>query len=410
MIRYFLSLFLLTVSSLVAADDRLGFSTHFGYPSQWPTSLMPNIVAEGASYIRDDLSWASCEKSIGVYALDPQDASWINAANVAGLKVVAILNANPIYTDKWDPTAAAKFCAWLATTEAGKINAIEVVNEPNNGYAAYEGSNWEQKLVTLTTAITRAVHATGSPVQVIGLGAQGSQVLNMLAMGAQVDGLVYHPYYATPCPETVWEPPYYNYAQWVSAIRSVWTGPIFETEWGIHTSSTFSQLNQANFIARRMLEELGLGIAHSFIYEFVDNGVGDLLGVAASPFAPKQSYATVQTIATQLSGVTPQGGVTIDFVANGDTADLYAYAFQGAGKTVIAFWFGNQDPRTPQSASTCNLSFSVPHPYNQSYVLNVISGEKHYIGSTFRWSDYNNWFTIYGVPVDNNPRVIVVPD
>jgi hypothetical protein len=91
---------------------------------------MPNIVAEGTSYIRDDLSWASCEKSKGVYALDPQDASWIDAANVAGLKVVAILNANPIYPDKWDPTAAANFCAWLATTEAGKINAIEVVNAP----------------------------------------------------------------------------------------------------------------------------------------------------------------------------------------------------------------------------------------------------------------------------------------
>jgi hypothetical protein len=45
---------------------------------------------------------------------------WLDAAASNGLKVVALLNPNPIYADQWDPTAAAAFCTWLA-----KINGAQ---------------------------------------------------------------------------------------------------------------------------------------------------------------------------------------------------------------------------------------------------------------------------------------------
>jgi hypothetical protein len=46
----------------------------------------------------------------------------------------------------------------------------------------------------------------------------------------------------------------------------------WETEWGVGTTATFNNTHQANFIARRLLQEAGLGIEHSFVYEFLDNG------------------------------------------------------------------------------------------------------------------------------------------
>ena len=206
--------FLRHLANTQAGDDRVGFATHFGHG--YSTNLMPYIAASGAAWIRDDISWASCEKTKGVYAIDPIDQGWLDAAAANGLKVVAILNPNPLYADQWDPTAAAAFCAWLAKTEGPKIAAIEVINEPNNDYAAYEGSTWQSKLVTLTNAIYNAVKVVSPQTQVIGLGAQGNQILSMLP-SANVSGVVYHPYDpATGVPESAYEWPYYDYQGWVT--------------------------------------------------------------------------------------------------------------------------------------------------------------------------------------------------
>ena len=67
--------------------------------------------------------------------------------------------------------------------------------------------------------------------------------------------------------------------------------------------------------------------------------------------------------------------VTVNSVANGDAADVKAFAYQGSiNKTAVAFWFGNHDPRTPSAASGCKLTFTVPYPHPHPYVMNVITG------------------------------------
>jgi hypothetical protein len=84
----------------------------------------------------------------------------------------------------------------------------------------------------------------------------------------------------------------------------------------------------------------------------------------------------VQRIISTLAGV--QGGssfVTANSVANGNLADVKPFAYRGSiNKTVVAFWFGNHDPRTPPAAITCQLTFTVPHPHSHSYVTNAITG------------------------------------
>src|ERR1700758_4727026 len=177
--------------TLRAGDDRFGFATHF--EQGWATNPdMPDIAAAGVSYIRDDLNAGNWEPKLGTYVWPSSDLAWLTAAQANGLKVVGVLGPNSLYADHYDPTAMSNLATWIAQT--GLVTAFEIVNEPNNAYAAYEGANWESKLVTLTNAVTAAVHAVNPYIQVIGLGAQGTQIFNMLAMGTTMNGVAYHPY------------------------------------------------------------------------------------------------------------------------------------------------------------------------------------------------------------------------
>jgi hypothetical protein len=193
---------------------------------------MQAIASSGVSYIRDDLNAGSWETSPGVYVQPSWDMGWLNAAKANGLKVVGILGPNWHYKDNYDPVAMSNLAAWIAKT--GLVTAFEVTNEPNNAYAAYEGSTWETKLVALTNAVTAAVHAVNPSIQVIGLGGQGTQIFNMLAMGTTMNGVVYHPYAnGNYIPETTWEWEYLDYGSWIQVLDSKTRLPKWETEMGI---------------------------------------------------------------------------------------------------------------------------------------------------------------------------------
>jgi len=139
--------------------------------------------------------------------------------------------------------------------------------------------------------------------------------------------------------------------------------PKWETEWGIGTSTAFTDWNQAEFIARRLLEETGLGVEHSLIYEFANNGP-ELYGVdSMNPLTPKTAFYAVQRIIAALAGARDGTSfVTVNSVAESDLVDVKTSAYQGANKTVVAWWFGNHDPRTPPLSSYCKLTFRVAHP------------------------------------------------
>lgn len=406
---------LLAISSISSAcitahagDDRFGFATHFeqGWP---PAILMPAIASSGVSYIRDDLNAGVWETRAGVYAQPAWDMAWLNAAKANNLKVVAILGPNSRYTDNYNPIAMSNLAVWIAKT--GLVTAFEITNEPNNAYQAYEGPTWKVKLWALTNAVTAAVHAFNPAIQVIGLGAQGTQIFQMIGYGTIVDGVVYHPYAYTACiPETVYEWQWLDYGGWISAIDGTTTLPKWETEWGVGTTSSFTKANQANFLARRLLQEAGLGVEHSFIYEFMDNGT-ELYGIESwSPFTPKPAFYVVQRIISTLAKV--YGGISsfiaVNSVANSDLVDVKAYAYQGSiNKTAVAYWFGNHDPRNSPPASTCSLTFTVPGTYAQPYVMNAITGTQVPL-STYQWSANGTQVTVTGLPISDQPQIIVM--
>jgi hypothetical protein len=265
--------------------------------------------------------------------------------------------------------------------------------------------------VALTNAVTAAVHAVNPSIQVIGLGGQGGQIFNMLALGTTMNGVVYHPYpNGNFIPETTYEWQYLDYGSWIQALDSKTRLPKWETEWGIGTwPPTFIQTNQAEFLARRLLQAAGLGVEHSFIYEFADNGAEPYGVDSMNPLTPKMAFYVVQRIISALAGV--QGGtsyVTVNSVANGDVADVKAFAYQGSiNKTVVAFWFANHDPRNPPAASTCHLTFTVPHPHWHSYVMNSITCTQVTV-SSYQRSQSGTQFSIAGLPISDQPQIIVM--
>ena len=110
--------------------------------------------------------------------------AWIQAARRAGLKIDLILAyGNPAYTDRYDTAAYAKAAGWLARELANGVQAIEILNEPNNfGFRDTYGGQWNgnerngsvspylQKYVQLLNAAAKEIKLANPNMTVIGLG------------------------------------------------------------------------------------------------------------------------------------------------------------------------------------------------------------------------------------------------
>jgi hypothetical protein len=116
----------------------------------------------------------------------------------------------------------------------------------------------------------------------------------------------------------------------------------------------------------------------------------------------------VHRIISALAGV--KGGtsaVIVNSVANGDLADVEAFAYQGTNKTVVSFWFGNYDPRTPPPSSMCQLTFTVPFAITQAYVLDGLTGGQVQL-SSYSWSQNGTQVSVSGLPISDDPEIIVM--
>jgi hypothetical protein len=402
-------------------DLRFGIATHFA--QGWNISaLMPLIAATGVGWIRDDLNTGQWEPTKGTFAVSASDTAWCNAAHNNGLKVVGILNANVQaystsggpYADPYDPNDMENRAVKAAMS--GLVDAIEVTNEPNNDYAAKEGANWKALLAAMTTQVRTGVAAV-SQIPVIGLGAQGGQITNMLPL-TTCDGVVYHPYdTGNPnIPESAFEQGAGGnvYEPWVGVIRTNTQLPIWETEWGVFGGSgtSFTEDMQSIFLARRFLQAMALDVEHSFYYEFKDNAAGtaDAYGLYSfSGTVAKLSYGVCTRLVTALAGVggDPASKPTFLSVANGDTAHAFAYGYVGAGKTIAASWFGNYGIKTVVTASTCTIRFPVSQSFSSSTVYNPVTDATVPL-STYTNSLSGGLMTVSGFPISDHPLLIVL--
>ncbi len=371
-------------------DDRIGVCTHFA--QNWSVEqIMPLIAKSGAGWIRDDFGWAGMEPTPGNYRIPPKAKSWIQAARRAGLKIDLILDyGNPAYADRYDTAAYAKAAGWLAREVANDVQAIEILNEPNNfGFRDIYGGQWNgnerngsvspylQKYVQLLNAAAKEIKLANPRMTVIGLGTPAPASFRMIALGLapQVDGLTDHPY-STQLPELVpyASNPYFllrdgiatadangTLASQVSMFRvqaKKWgaTEKLWHTEWGYSTVHAkpgkpgMSEETQAVYILRRLLESEASGVEHTFIYDFKDDGVDPYsneqnFGLIHNNLSAKPAYLALQRLTGFLAGMVTaspaeQASIESDPAAKQERLGNRCHTFSSSDEqtTVVAFW------------------------------------------------------------------------
>jgi hypothetical protein len=390
----------------IIRDPTVGVCTHFAFggPDWSPATVVPLLANLNVGWIRDELYWARLEKQPGVYVMSAESLAWINAVHAAGIKIDLIFdNSNPIYPNKYDPHAYTRAAAWVAGQLKGKIDAIEILNEPENfGFSvqydheqAWSGlrsdgtvATYVGKYVELLNLAAKAVRAANPDLKIIGLGCSPGANFHALAMGIDphVDGITDHPYSPHSMPELV---PFAGTPStlkrdgvytadakgtFVSQVRmyrarsAQFNGPreLWQTEEGWPTYRplnpfTFyagvSQDGQARYLLRRLTEARGLGVDHSFIYDFRDDGTSpgdnvDHYGLIDFHNVPKLSYAAVQRFCAAMAGAAPAPAITTrvsldapppaSFFGGSDLAGadaLRSYSFHNVhGDVLLALW------------------------------------------------------------------------
>lgn len=408
-------------------DDRFGISLgelhndpyHFGVPKGWQET-----AGMGAGYARFDIPWSSMEwRPAGTYNLPAEKSYWITQAHAQGLKVCVIVLAggsgaysppSDVYPNPFDPTGYSKACAWLATTYLQAGDVIEVLNEPNNGYPGFSGATAttaaEQNLVAFTTATTQAVRAANPVIKVIGLGAQGKEILDMLAMGPVIDGVVYHPYSngANGWPETTYEPPYLDYEQWLSAIQGVLPAgvEIWETEFAENNGS-YAYV-RASWLTRRWLMSAHAGIKHWFPHGLVFNATNNQQFLEWNGLDPRLSYYSIQRLFVPgglFDGATPSSAIPTITGADATIGTVKGYVFNGNASTLCGIWYGGNNINGYAKSTPVTVSF--PTTLNNvagSYALNMVSGDAIAVKATVA----NGIATVTGANITSDATLIVL--
>ncbi len=424
------------VSDSPGRDDRIGVCTHFSH--DWSVEeIMPLIAKSGAGWIRDDFGWAAMEPTPGNYHIPAKAKAWIQAARKSGLKVDLILAyGNPAYADHYDTAAYAKAAGWLARELADDVQAIEILNEPNNfGFRDLYGGQWNghelngsvspylQKYVQILNAAAKEIKLANPHMAVIGLGTPAPASFRMIALGLapQVDGLTDHPY-GDQLPELV---PYAStpylllrdgiatadadgtLASQVSMFRAQarkWgaTEKLWHTEWGYSSVQAkpgkpgMSEETQAVYILRRLLESEGTGVEHTFIYDFKDDGVDPYsheqnFGLIHNNLSAKQSYFALQRLTGFLAGMAAappakQASIENDPALKQEGLGYRCHTFSSSDEqtTVVAFW--EVKPWDP-NATTANAVITLPlaREHRHVFLYNLLTGNQTEISG--KWSE-----------------------
>jgi hypothetical protein len=435
------------VPERLTRDDRIGVCTHFD--QGWSVEeVMPLIAESGAGWIRDDLRWSALEPRPGNHQIPAKTKVWIQAARKTGLKIDLILAyENPAYADPYDTAAYAKAAGWLAREVANEVQAIEILNEPNNfGFRDIYGGWWNgnepdgsvspylQKYVRLLNAAAKEIKLANQRMTVIGLGTPAPASFRMIALGLapQVDGLTDHPY-GGELPELVRyaDTPDFirrdgiatadvkgTFASQVSMFRvqaKKWgaTEKLWHTEWGYSTvrsrpdKAGMSEETQAVYILRRLLESEATGVEHTFIYDFKDEGVENF-GLVNNDLSPKQSYFALQRTSGVLSGMgvaAPTKQAWIDPAAKAEGLGHRCYTFSSSNdqRTVIAFWEA-KPWETNTTASDAVITLPGAHEPRHAFLYDLVSGKQ--IEVPWKWSEEHR--ISFTVSISGAPQLLIV--
>lgn len=408
--------------------ERLGYSCSFdqqGASPNWnPPKLMPLIAASGAMWIRDVVNWSQFEPSPGTYFMHPVKSAWMQLIHTLGMKFCGVILYPPLFyagntkisqNEVWPLPEFAAFCAWFANT--GLVDVIELVNEANNvpqfGPPLQGGTLANLDLLVQMSVMARAaVRATGSTVPVISLDEQGDEITYMLRNNPLIDGVVYHPYDRNDsCPESTFETPFFDYANWVRNVQAVTTIPIWETEFnGDNNTKKFGEYSMGLWLARRYLLSWWLGVPHTFVYNFSDPSLQTLTDYA---YNPRQQYWITQRTLLALQSVNTTGQfVTVTNMTGGFSApDIMSTVFCSTTSTVASVWLGHKSTTYAGSlivgSGTATISFRCINTHVTDSVVDSMSG-KYTPLSAYSPTLSAKVMTLQNYPISDTPQYITV--
>jgi hypothetical protein len=435
-------------------DDQVGVCAHFDQGWSVP-DMMPMIGDLGVGWIRDGVAWTEMEPTKRHYVVPAKLAAWLDAAHDQQLKVLLLLGyGNKAYKDPFSPRAYARAAAFLATRLKDRINAIEVLNEPNNpDFGPTYGGKWNGKeddgsvspyvraYVKVLTATVAAVKRANPEMLVVGYGAPAPATFRMIALGApaDLDGITDHPYsggatlpelvpyaatpdlvkrdgIATADVEGTYASQCAMFRKW--AVRHGLRPALWNTEWGFSTTQSpahpelnLSQETQAVYILRRLLETRALGV-RSFYYVFRDDG-GDVrqdwqnFGLVDIQLKKKQGFFAFRRFTRAFAGVTgnktPEGfALDLDGASPGRLGDrCYAYRAASSSEKWVACWKVEPWP-SADAAQPVKLEFPPGDKSVRAVGTNFLTGEERPLAIA---SDPQGRRFI-SLPLDGNPCVI----
>ncbi|MBC2603387.1 hypothetical protein [Puniceicoccus vermicola] len=369
---------------------RMGVCTHFiqkkGMKHWDPETYMPLVANLGVGWIRDEILWGQVEREEGVYQLRDHDRAWIDLVNEYNLNVcLTLAGGNSLYENQFDPEAFGRFAAYVAQELDGKVQALEIQNEPFNWYARYfnegtsrggdwyglsvetgEVQSWVDRYRVLLNTAADAIKEANPEMEVIGLGSFPAINYRQIEGGLSpsVDGITAHPYSYRTVPELV---PYASspekfelnggrdvadnegtFASFIRMIREFSEehgGPsqIWLTEWGysdfrVRGGSNgnywgFTPSAVAAYAQRRFVEGLGLDIEMSAIYSLIDDrynrddrlkaetNAENHFGLLRSDGSPKPVYDAVRRVAIATNGFVPSDQIDYEVTATSSRKD-----------------------------------------------------------------------------------------
>jgi polysaccharide biosynthesis protein PslG len=319
-------------------------ATWSDYTDAERNTVVDELSAAHAGWVRIDIGWQTIQEN------SPNDhESWyvgivdsaVAYANAHGLKVLGMLWRTPSwacggctnpYSPPSNPATYAKFATWAAQRWAGKIQAWEVWNEPNeDGF----WSGTDQQYVDLLRAAYPAFHAGDPNTQVV-IGGPAYNDTNWLTnayrlgAGGSFDVMATHPYQgmANEAPETpdttgtnIWLLSHVQAVHDLMVANGDSAKPIWFTEfgWSSHANTAnedpwnegVTARQQGDYLVRamRFVGQHYPWVTNVFWYNERDTDMGsaqqDGYGLLTRGLAPKPAYVAVSTL---LAGTATSGG------------------------------------------------------------------------------------------------------
>lgn len=203
-----------TVEAVTPNAMVMGAATHFAQQG-WDFSILDQAKSIGATALRDEVAWATVEKSPGVYQFSSSSVSYLDTLIGKGFAVTLLFQGsnalydggNTPYTDS-GRAAFAKFIVATLNRFPG-IKTIEIGNEYNawnfvTGPVRDADYGQRQKYYyDMLRTVHQAVKASRPDVKILGGAALAIPVgyyKTLFGLGAlqYMDGIVIHPYTTDP--------------------------------------------------------------------------------------------------------------------------------------------------------------------------------------------------------------------